>query len=353
MAGGFPKMAEIIQAKDLRGQHRERIADAVPLSTPWTMFLEPTNTCNFRCAYCPTGDTALLKQVGRKNKLMDFDLFCKIVDDLKAFPNKLRMVNMYKDGESLIHPRFTDMVRYLRDADVTDKIWVKTNGSLLSPEYNERLVSCGLDMIGISVQHVHAQGFFDIAGVKVDYDDYRDSVLDLFRRSRGTSTKVSAKIADVGLSEEEKGRFFDDFGDRVDFISIEGLHGWSTSEVKDWKLGTNQTFDGTPRVEKIACPLVAYMLTVSSNGDISICNDDWAHYHQLGNAKTDSIMDVWIGEKLRNFRLMHLEGRRHENAACKSCDYMQALPDNIDADRELIARKIRSNASLSSMHMGS
>jgi radical SAM protein with 4Fe4S-binding SPASM domain len=340
-------MAKVIEAKDLRGERRDRLVDVVPLSTPWTLFIEPTNACNFRCSYCPTGDTELLKQVGRKNKLMDFDLFCKIVDDMKAFPNKLRMVNLYKDGESLIHPRFTDMVRYLRDANVTEKIWVKTNGSLLTPEYNERLVSCGLDMIGISVQHVHAQGFMDIAGVKVDYEQYRANIMDLYQR-RG-AMGVSVKIADVGLTDNDRQQFIGDFSDRSDFIAIEGLHGWSTSELKDWKLGTDQSFDGTLRQVKAACPLTLYMLAVSSNGDISICNDDWAHYHQLGNAKTDSIMDVWQGEKLRNFRLMHLEGRKHENAACKSCDYMQALPDNIDADREVLAERIRSNASLSSM----
>ena len=336
-------MAQIIEAKDLRGQLRQKIVDAVPLSTPWTLFLEPTNACQFRCAYCPTGDTELLHKVGRKNKLMDWELFVKIVDDLKAFPNKLRMVNMYKDGESLIHPRFTDMVRYLRDADVTEKIWVKTNGALLTPEYNERLVNCGLDMIGISVQHVHAQGFYDIAKVRIDYERYVDGVRSLFDKSRNTTTQISAKMADVGMDEATRQKFFDDFGNISDFITIEGLHGWSTSELKDWKLGTNGSFDGTPRVNKIACPLIAYMLTVSSNGDISICNDDWAHYHQLGNAANESIMDVWQGNKLRDFRLMHLTGRRHENAACKSCDYMQALPDNIDNDREEIARKIRSN----------
>lgn len=332
-------MADVIQARDLRGERTERLINAVPLPAPWTMFIEPTNACNFRCRYCPTGDTDLLAKVGRKNKLMDWELFTKIVEDLKAFPRRLKMVNMYKDGESLIHPRFTDMVRYLKDADVTDKIWVKTNGALLTPEYNERLVSCGLDMIGISVQHVHAQGFYDIAGVRIDYEEYRENVADLFRRRGGV--KVSAKMADVGLSEEDKSRFFRDFSDRVDFITIEGLHGWSASEYKDWKLGTDQSFDGSPRTVKIACPLVLYMLTVSSNGDISICNDDWAHWHGLGNVKDESLYQIWYGDKLRDFRLMHLEGRKHENAACHHCDYMQALPDNIDADRETFAERLR------------
>jgi radical SAM protein with 4Fe4S-binding SPASM domain len=332
-------MAKVIEAKDLRGERRERLIDAVPLPAPWTMFIEPTNSCNFRCSYCPTGDTDLLRKVGRKNKLMTWELFTKVVEDMRAFPRKLKMVNMYKDGESLIHPRFCDMVRYLKDADVTEKIWLKTNGSLLSPEMNANLVECGLDMIGVSVQHVHAQGFMDIAGVKVDYEKYRAGVLDLYKQ-RG-NMGVSVKIADIGLSEEDKRKFYEDFSDRCDYITIEGLHGWSASEHKDWKLGTSQSFDGTPRTQKIACPLVMYMLTVNSNGKISICNDDWMQVHNIGDANTESLTDIWNGARLRDFRLMHLDGRKHENAACHHCDYVNSLPDSIDEHREVFAERIR------------
>jgi len=278
--------------------------------------------------------------VGRKNTLMDFGLFRKVVDDMRAFPRKVKMVNLYKDGESLLHPRFCDMVRYLRDADVAENIWLKTNGSLLRPELNAELVACGLDMIGISVQHVHAQGFYDIAGVRIDYDHYRAGVLDLYERSRDTGVRISAKIADVGLSQADKDKFYSDFSDRCDFITVEGLHGWSASERGDFRMGTDRSFDGSPRTHKIACPLVLYMLTVSANGDISICNDDWMHAHKIGNAVHVGLMDVWNGDKLRDFRLMHLESRRLENAACANCDYLQALPDNIDGNRAVFAERI-------------
>lgn len=333
-------MAKFIQAKDLRGERRERLIDAVPLPAPWTIFLEPTNACPAKCVYCPTGDTDLLRKVGRKNVLMKFDLWKKIVDDMRQFPVKIRQTNLYKDGESLIHPDFCRMVRYLRDANVVERIWVKSNGLPLSPDYNARLVSCGLDMIGISVQHVHAQGFYDIAKVRINYDQYRANVLDLFERSRDTGVQISAKIADVGLSEADKQKFLDDFGDRCDFIAIEGLHGWSASDMKDWRLGTDNSFDGSPRTHKIACPLVLYMLTVSSNGDVSICNDDFAHWHRIGNVNTESLMDIWHGNRLREFRLMHLEGRRHENDACRNCDYSSALPDSIDEHRQVFVERL-------------
>lgn len=334
-------MAKIIEAKDLRGERTIKLIDAVPLPAPLTVFIDTGDPCNFKCEFCPTGHPDLLKQYGRKPTFMSYELFCKIVDDMKGFSQKAKRINLYKDGEPLLNKRFPDMVSYMRDANITDSIWVKTNGSLLNPELNEKLVNCGLDMIGISVTGIDAQMFMDIAKVKIDYESFRANVLDLYERSKGTSTRISTKIADVGLTEAQKQKFIDDFSDRCDFIAIEGLHGWSTSEVFDFKMGTNQSFDGTPRAEKIACPLVLYMLAVSSNGDVSICNDDAFHLHQLGNVKTESLVDVWRGEKLKKFRLMHLTGNRKNNFACANCDYMQALPDNIDLERAVYAERLR------------
>jgi radical SAM protein with 4Fe4S-binding SPASM domain len=332
-------MAKLINARDLRGERRERLVDAVPLPAPWTMFIEPTNACNYRCKYCPTGHPELLRQVGRKNTLMSWELFTDVVDGMREFPRRLRMVNLYKDGEPLIHPNFCEMVKYLRGANVTEKIWVKTNGQLLAPELNERLATCGLDMIGVSVQAVTAQGFYDIAGVRVDYNKYRAGVKDLFDRC-GT-TKVSVKIADVGLSEDDRQKFLDDFSDSCDFITIEGLHGWSASERGDFRMGTENSFDGTPRTNKIACPLTLYMLTVNSNGKVSICNDDWMQVHNIGDVNTQSLHEIWYGTKLREFRMMHLWGNRDANDACRNCDYLAALPDSIDGDLEEIKRAYR------------
>ena len=332
-------MAVIIESKYLRAGNRAQLVDVVPLSSPYSIFIEPTNACNFRCKYCPTGDTKLLQSIGRKVKLMEFDLFCKIVDDIKAFPQKLKMVNLYKDGESLIHPRFCDMVRYLKEANVTEKIWVKTNGSILCPAMNEELVKCGLDMIGVSVQGVTSQAFYDIAGVRIDYEKYRTNILDLFARSRG-KVKISVKVSDYGQSQEEKDKFIQDFSDRCDFISIEGLHGWSASERGDFRMGTDNTLDGTPIKEKIACPLTLYMLTVSASGKMAICNDAWMMTHDIGDANTESLFDIWHGEKLKKFRMMHLTGNRSKNPECGTCQYISVIPDFIDDDREEIIRKL-------------
>jgi hypothetical protein len=56
-------MAKLIQAKDLRGERRERLIDAVPLPAPWTMFVDCGNPCNLWTAairVMPAASTAPL-----------------------------------------------------------------------------------------------------------------------------------------------------------------------------------------------------------------------------------------------------------------------------------------------------
>ena len=60
-------------------------------------------SCNFRCTFCPTGDYELLKSVSRPLGVMPYELFCKIIDDLKEFPEKLKSLRLYKDGEPFLN----------------------------------------------------------------------------------------------------------------------------------------------------------------------------------------------------------------------------------------------------------
>ncbi len=85
-----------IQAIDLREKSRAKLWEVTPLPAPYSLYIEPTSHCNLRCLFCPTGYKEYAGM--RPNGLMDYDLFCKIVDDIKEFDRKLKRVNLYKDG---------------------------------------------------------------------------------------------------------------------------------------------------------------------------------------------------------------------------------------------------------------
>ena len=314
-----------IKPQDLRNSHRVNLWEVMPLSTPFLVYFDPSSLCNLRCAFCPTGYTKLRSM--RHNGFMDFELFKSIVDQMKAFPEKIKHVTLCKDGEPLLNKHFTDMVRYLKDADIAEKIITKTNGLLLlSHEDNTKLANCGLDQIGISVKHVDLDKYKEITAKYPNYDRLVAMVTDLYNK-RG-NMQIYVSILDTSLTDAEKQKFFDDFENISDFIAIEDLHGWSMSEMEDFTLG--ETPKLTPINKKIACPLTMCSMVVNSNGTVSMCGEDWAEETVVGDLNTESVLDVWHGEKMKAFRLMHLEGRRSENKACGNCNYLETLPDNID-----------------------
>ena len=79
-------------------ENRTRLEEVIPLSTPMILFVDPSSACNFQCTFCPTGDRELIKSTGRWQGHMDFDLYKKIIDDLKEFDKPLKVLRLYKEG---------------------------------------------------------------------------------------------------------------------------------------------------------------------------------------------------------------------------------------------------------------
>lgn len=325
----------IINCDEFLNPNRKQLQDVVPLSTPYKINIEPSNLCNIACNFCPTANRKLVNAV-RKNGVMSFELFRKIVSDLGEFDSKIKLVEFFIDGEPLVNKDFPEMARYLRDSNVAEAIRMKTNGLLLTPPLIERLANAGLDRIDISIVAPHARGYEQIAGIKMDYDKFVGNVALLFKAC--IDTKIYINMRSIpGFTEADEKKFFDDFGGISDFIGLESLHGWSGSDVIDLAQGTEQHYDENP----IACPWPLYRLTIAWNGVIRTCTVDWAWKTLVGDVSVDSLKEIWNGEQMYQFRKMHLEGRRSENPACNNCALVKQRLDNIDDYRDEILKKLK------------
>ena len=98
-----------------------------------------TNKCNFNCKMCPRA----FLNVPYKD--MDFELFKKIVARL----NGVYEINLSSWGETLLHPRIFEMIKYCKDLGF--KTDFTSNGSLLSPSVADKLIKAGLDRISFSI----------------------------------------------------------------------------------------------------------------------------------------------------------------------------------------------------------
>lgn len=328
--------------RNLRAPERRSLVEAIPLPIPLMIRVDPSNACNFRCQYCPTAHPDLLKEVGRPKGVMPFELFQKIVGDVAALPAPLNKLYLYKDGEPLVNKQLPEMIALAKGSGRVGEVWTTSNGALLTPALNQRLVDAGLDLIKISVQGLSAAAYLDIAGVKIDYEKFRENIADL--HSRRKNLHVHVKIVDTGLSPEERAKFVEDFESISDSVHIDPLMGWSLSSVRDFRLGQRsaQGPDGLPLNRREVCAFPFYTLSINFDGSVSVCCVDWAHQTVVGDINRESLLDIWQGPALAAIRLMHLEGRRRENRACGDCQYLETLADDIDAAAPQLIERLRS-----------
>ncbi len=328
-----------------------KLADAVPLQTPFTVLIDPVNACNFKCVFCPTGDPELLDAVGRPKGLMGLDLFCKIIDDIGTFDSRLRKLQLYKDGEPLLNKRLPEMVSYAKEKRVSEIVETTTNAALLTGDLAAALLDARLDAIRISVEHVTAEGYKDVTRNFSDYDAIRSKVEALFnlKEKRNSPLKVHAKIIDIGLSEEEKEKFIADFSPISDSLNIDTLMDWGGADRhgRDFQLGRSpsRSIDGVVPLNKQrkVCSSPFKSLAVNFDGRVSVCCVDWSLETIVGDVSKTSLRHIWEGGDLLAFRMTHLEGRRDTLKACAGCRYMMGFSDFEDLDpvAEDLAKKLR------------
>jgi radical SAM protein with 4Fe4S-binding SPASM domain len=314
---------------------REQLGDLLPLPNPISMQVDPASLCNFKCAFCPTGDPKLIKQSGRAQVFMKYELFEKIVADIAKFERPLKVLKLFKDGEPMLNPRFVDMVKLAKSEPKIERVETTSNGSKLSPAFNETLVASGIDRVVLSIEGVTAERYLSFARVRFDYDAFVENVRHLFsiRGNMKLHVKTVAQNLDYTLGEDRK--FFDTFGPISDGIYIENtVSSWPQFSVAG---AVDEDVDayGRETVHKELCPYPYYSISINADGIVSPCCVDWNRYLEIGSVATESLLDIWNGQKLRALRSQHLTDGLGANPSCASCGQVHACThDNLDGHKE-------------------
>lgn len=322
-------------------ENRTPLENVIPLSTPMILFVDPASSCNFKCKFCPTGDRDLITSTGRWQGRMSFDIYKKIIDDLKEFDRPLKVLRLYKEGEPLLNKNFVEMVRYAKQSGMVEYIDTTTNGYLLELERILPAIEAGLDRINISVNGLSDKQFFEFTGVNVNFNNFVENIKTLYK-NKG-SCEICVKITGDHLAEEEKQYFYDTFGDYSDRIFIENTAPcWPEYDVED-KLNVQITkgiYD-QPIGNVDTCPYIFYSMSVNSDGSVSLCFLDWARRLVIGDTRQQSLKEIWQGDVLFEHQINHLRGKRKENKVCAECGQLtHCLPDNIDPYVDMLAEKL-------------
>ena len=321
-------------------ENRTKLETVIPLSVPFIINVDPADSCNFKCKFCPSGDRALMKNVGRPFKNMDFELYKKIIDDICEFEKPIKVLRLYKDGEPLLNPRFAEMVKYAKEKKCSERIDTTTNASLLNPKKNFEIIDAGLTRINISIEGVNEKQYLEFSNYKINFDKFVENIRHLYENKK--DCEMIIKINGDTISDDDKKKFYEIFGDIADGVYIEHIMScWPEFELRGFEVNQDFGIYGQKIKEVQVCPYVFYSFSINSDGSASACFLDWSRKLIIGDAKKESVKDIWNGEKLLNYQKMFLMKKRKEHPICCNCGQMShGLPDDIDCYAEMLLDRL-------------
>ena len=312
-------------------KNRVVLENFVPLKTPFVLMVDPSSACNQKCIFCPTGNHDIIKNTGRYQGIMHYDLFKKIIDETSDFDSPIKTLRLYNQGEPLLNPNLPEMIEYAKNSLNILRIDITTNGVLLNPELNKKLIEAGIDQINISVNGIDAEQFFKFTRTKIDFEKYVKNIENLYR-NKG-NCEIYIKAIKQNLTPKEETKFYELFGDFSDRIFLENISPvWPEFYFDNTGAKIEIGQYGQELLEKQVCPYIFYLMVINSDGTVSTCNQDWKRKLVVGDTVTQNLKDIWLGDNINLYRMIHLDGNRRKIEICANCDAVSYCTlDNIDA----------------------
>lgn len=77
---------------------------------------------------------------------MSEETFERVIEQLKEFDGPINVAHLYDLGEPLVNKNIVYFIRRLREENVVKEVKIVTNGSLLTPELIDDMMSAGVDL---------------------------------------------------------------------------------------------------------------------------------------------------------------------------------------------------------------
>jgi len=318
----------MIKYTELKSTDRQNLMEVLPLAKPFTVLIEPSSLCNFRCVQC-FQSIAGPSYFTQNRMHMPMARFERVIQQLRDWPGpKLKVLKLSLYGEPLLSADFGAMLRLARTADVAERLETTTNASLLSRDVAEAMVDAQLDYARVSIYSADPARHRSITRSRIAIGAIHENlrVLQEVKRARGLNRPfVTCKMLDA--YGEDNDRFFEMYRDVADEVFLDKPHNWIKVEGTDFIESYYQGEAEQARRDlerhssaRVACPMAFTTMAVRSNGAVSPCCVDFIGGTDLGSVDEVSLQALWNSDLWYEFRKMQLEGRKKKNSSCARCD---------------------------------
>ena len=267
---------------------------------PRLVAIETTNACNAKCAFCPNSS------MNRDRVAMSEDLYRKIIDDCASF--KVRAIEPFLNGEPFMDPQIVPRLQYLRERLSATKLRIYTNGFALVPKRVDELQGVGIDHLFISLNTLDPAKYQAVMGLGLERTLRNiDYFVDDSRRSQVAREITIRMTRTDDTTAQDEACFMAYCKERNVNCLIVGLFNY-LGDVKS----------NLP-VPSFPCEHVT-RVDILSNGLATLCCMDTEGKFGLGDARKESILDIYNGPRARTYRDMHRTGRRKQIPPCGTCN---------------------------------
>ena len=289
--------------------------------TPKFLQIETTIVCQASCWFCPQ------KNATRRPLFMDVGVIDKILAETRGLGITYRPFIL---NEPFADKRMPEIVKKMK-SDPTARVEFNSNGELVTPAVAEKLFEAGVDTMRFSVDGITKKTFDETRGI--NFDKVYAHVGNFVKRAQELKHHVNIEVRMIRLpgTEQEQldfKKYWNDLGAKVIFTDLYAY-----------------PWEGQTEVVNKPCLKILDETYVYVDGRVTLCCWDSAERAVVGDVKTESLMDIWNGEKLRTYRELLAQGARDKITLCSKCDAYKNL------DFTQIKGKIRSeNAATSLSH---
>jgi len=292
--------------------------------SPVIFNIETTNACNMRCTMCPrttnmtrpvsTLDMALYRKVTEQispwsvDEWRQWQVFaaeqygisdngmCENHFFLYVIP---RVIILHGYGDPLLDPAIVQRVRLLTERAIPS--YFSCNPANIDIDKTVELFENGLSYIKYSIDSVNDEQHRKVRGENSNFATSYKKIIKLLeiKEQRGLSTVVVITMIDLDNSWQQ-----DDYLKLQNAFKDKPVYLYMKSPDQQWY--TNNPKPNQSIHWSEFCQFPWSSMTIMSNGQVSSCGQDYDNAIALGNVNSESLYEIWNGEKYREFRQNHL-----------------------------------------------
>jgi len=307
-----------------------------------TIFLSPTNVCNYLCTMC-------FNQLAPAPRgFLSWDLFQRIIHELaaiRAIPaSQLSELHFYLDGEPFLHRQYVEMLKYIDEHISGFRVVVSTNGALLTPDKTDVLLNLHSNSyIYILSLDASNQELYDAVKPRSNFERTDANTRYFLSRKQELGIRnphVALQFVVMSINEHDMGAFYEKWdpllGPKVkaayqlwsdDILRESGSHiYWKRFHCRSDPFRSDHGlysghFGNSPvnGSEPLICAWPWRILAIGWNGGLHPCCFFPESKSMLGNIQGRSIQEVFEGERQREMRRLFLERKVHDIPVCRDC----------------------------------